>query len=204
MPSTPGDERPSPDREHVTRVLRSAAGGGVEAGPELLQLAYEELRRLAAAYLDRERPDHTLQPTALVHEAYLRLVDQTRAELRDQEHFLAVAAQAMRRVLVDHARRKRAAKRGGQWGRVELDSRLLRPGDGLDVLALDAALERLRELAPRQAQVVELRFFGGLEMTAVARVLGTSLSTVEREWRVARAHLYGALEESSEDGAGAP
>ncbi len=157
----------------------------------LAEVLYDELRAMARQRLRLEREDHTLQPTALVHEAWMRLVDQTRVDLRGRAHFLALASQSMRRILVDHARKKKSAKRGGRWQRVGLESGFApAPGsDPLDLVALDAALTTLRKLSERQAQVVELRFFGGLELKEVAQVLEVSLSTVERDWRFASAWL---------------
>ncbi len=183
-------DRPAEDAD-ATRP-----GDQARTGPDerLLTLAYEELHRLANEYMRREREDHTLSPTALVNEAWLRLSGLAGVEVRDREHFLALSAQAMRRVLVDHARRKRSEKRGGQRERVEVETGiLLARGTSEDVLAVDEALARLAELSPRQARVVELRFFAGLEFEEVARVLSLSLSTIEREWRVARAFLQATL-----------
>ena len=156
----------------------------------LLEAVYDELRRLASAYLARERSDHTLQPTALVHEAYAKLADQGSA-WEGRTHFIGVAAQAMRRVLVDHARgHKRDKRGGGQWRRVELDLAIVEDGGtDVDLVNLDEALERLGELSERQARIVELRFFGSLSNPEIARVLETSERTVAREWRFARAWL---------------
>lgn len=161
---------------------------------ELFESVYADLRRLADRILSRERADHTLQPTALVHESWLKLADQERARFEDQAHFLAMAATAMRNILVDHARGRGAQKRGGAWGRVTLDARLADVTREVDVLALEDGLEKLEGLDPRQAKVVELRFFGGLSEEEVARVLGISRSTVTREWRMARAFLAKGLE----------
>jgi RNA polymerase sigma factor (TIGR02999 family) len=181
--------------EEATRLLRLAARGGEADADRLLVLVYDELRSLAAALLERERPDHTLQPTALVHEAWMRLIDQRETEWRDQRHFLAIAAQAMRRILVDHARARRRIKRGGEWARVEAGEAEGAAADpDLDLVAVDAALTKLRSVAERPARVVELRFFGGLASPQVADVLEVSLSTVEREWRFARAWLASELE----------
>jgi RNA polymerase sigma factor (TIGR02999 family) len=169
------------------------------ASSRLLPIVYDELRRLAASYLRRERPGHTLQPTALVHEAFLRLVDQERVDWQGQTHFFAVAAQAMRRVLVDYARRRRRAKRGGGWLRVPLDDALdLGDGQGLaleDVLALDQALTRLSELDPREARLVEQRFFAGRTLAEAAEELGVSLRTAESDWAHAKAWLSRELSE---------
>jgi RNA polymerase sigma-70 factor, ECF subfamily len=160
-------------------------------------LVYSELRRLAAYYLQSERPDHTLQATALVHEVYLRLSSATEAEWNSKAQFVAMAAQMMRRLLVDHSRRRKAQKRGGGL-RVSMDGIDPAAPESADVEAVDAALDRLRELHPRKAQVVELRFFGGLNPQEVAQILQstgveTSVRTVERDWRFARAWLENEL-----------
>lgn len=156
-------------------------------------LVYDELRRLAANALSRERHDHTLQPTALVHEAYLRLADEPSARWENRSHFLAVASRAMRRVLVDHARGRNAAKRGSGAARVSLEDFeqvvVAVPGETVDLVALDEALARLGELDPRQARIVELRFFGGLSVEDTATIVGASPRTVKRDWQLARAWL---------------
>jgi RNA polymerase sigma factor (TIGR02999 family) len=174
----------------ATRALTAASRGDPRASAQLMPLVYDELRALAAAYLRRERPDHTLQPTALVHEAFLRLIDQPYAEYNGRTHFFAVAAAVVRRVLVDSARADKAAKRGGGWHRLTLEQapESLSPRE-LDVLALEEALAELAELDERQCRVVELRFFGGLRVEDTAQVLGVSTRTVEEEWRMARAWL---------------
>jgi RNA polymerase sigma factor (TIGR02999 family) len=162
---------------------------------ELLPLIYNELRRLASSYLRRERDGHTLQPTALVHEAYLRLVDQTSVNWKDRAHFLGVAAQMMRRILVDHARAREAEKRGGEFQKLSLDENLDVPVGERDInlVALDDALSRLAEIDPQKSKVVELRFFGGLSVEETAEVLGVSAPTVKRQWRMAKAWLYGQV-----------
>ncbi len=160
---------------------------------ELLPVLYQELRRLAETYLDREPRGHTLQPTALVHEAYLRVAGLTSIDWRDPTHFFGAAAGAMRRVLVDHARRKAAARRGDPRRRVTLDEEGVAASDGVDVVELDDALRRLASLNPRHARIVELRFFAGLSVPEVAKVLGVSASTVAMDWRIARAWLNGHL-----------
>lgn len=181
-------------RAEATRLLQAIDRGAAADPAELLSVVYGELRAIAASYLSRERVDHTLQPTALVHEAYLKLVDQERVEWQGRAHFLGVAAQAMRRILIDYARTKKRAKRGGQWHRVELEPGALNDEeDSLDLLALDDALIALAELSERQAKVVELRFFGGLSNESVAQALDVSETTVERDWRVARAWLLARL-----------
>jgi RNA polymerase sigma factor (TIGR02999 family) len=182
----------------VTEMLVLAGGGDREALDRALPFVYDELRRIADRHLRREAPGHTLSTTALVHEAYLRLADQTRCGWQDRAHFLSVAAVAMRRVLVDHARRHRAAKRGGAARAVTLERALGEPGavvdlssGGADLLvALDDALARLAELDPRQARVVECRFFGGLTEEETAVALGIGLRTAKRDWAKARSWLY--------------
>jgi RNA polymerase sigma factor (TIGR02999 family) len=174
----------------VTRLIQSWREGEQHALDELAPLVYRELRGLAAAYLRRERPDHTLQPTALVHEAYLKLVDQAHVETENRAHFFAIAANLMRQILVNHARHRRAAKRGGGNKVVlEDDAAAVQPRE-IDLIALDEALDALSRLDPRQGRVVELRFFGGLTEEEIAGVLGVSEITVKRDWRIARAALY--------------
>ncbi|MEP0848411.1 MAG: sigma-70 family RNA polymerase sigma factor [Phycisphaerae bacterium] len=178
------------NRAQTTNLLTRAQSGDVSAAEQLAPQIYEELRRLAAAYLRSERADHTLQPTALVHEAYLRLIDASQVEWRDRAHFFRAAARAMRRVLVDHARAHRAEKRAGSWQRITLagvDPEL--PGPNLELLALDELLEQLAALHERHAQIVELRFFGGLTIAETASALGVSETTVEDDWAMARAWL---------------
>ena len=161
-----------------------------------MPLVYEELRRRAVACMRRERANHTLQPTALVHETYLKLVEQRAASFTSRAHFMAMAAQLMRRILIDHARAKLTAKRGGQWTSVPLtESPELRVNTPERLLAVDLALQKLRSVDPRQEQIVEMRFFGGLTVEETAEVLGVSTRTVEREWTVARAWLYLQLKE---------
>ena len=177
-------------KEKVTALLHAWAQGDERAQEDLLPLVYQELKRQAAAYLRRERPGHTLQPTALVHEAYLRLVGQ-RANWNNRGHFFALAAQMMRRVLVDHARAQRAAKRPDPALRVSIDERLeiVKPRE-FDLLLLDEALNELAHLDARQGRIVELYYFAGLSEDEVAGVLSVSRSTVAREWRSAKAWLY--------------
>ena len=180
--------QPAPD---VTGLLLAWRAGDASAGDRLLVAIYDELHRQAARAMRREGDAHTLQPTAVVHEAYLRLVDQRRVEWRNRAHFFGVAAQMMRRVLVDHARARLADKRGGAMQRVPLGDAGAAPAqdDDLDVLALHDALERLAVLDPDQARLVELRYFGGLGIEDTAEALGVSPATVKREWAVARAWL---------------
>ncbi len=179
-----------PKSGEVTQLLESWRGGEEQALGELLPLVYKELRTLANRYLRKERAGHTLQSTALVHEAFLRLVDQKRARVENRNHFFAVASQAMRRVLVDHARRDRAGKRIGAYDKVALDQapELAIESDS-EILAIHQALERLSEIHPRQANLVELRYFGGLTNPEAAEVLDVSLATIERDWQVARIWL---------------
>jgi RNA polymerase sigma factor (TIGR02999 family) len=182
------------DGPDVTTLLHAWAGGDVGAREQLVPLVYQDLRRRAAAYLRRERSDHTLQPTALVHEAYLRLVNQDHAAWQNRAQFFGVASQIMRRILVDHARRARMKKRSGRWAKVTLDEQIAAmPPPGVDVLDLDDALTRLAEFDPRKSRIAELRFFAGLSLEETGHVLGISVATVEREWQAARAWLYAAL-----------
>ena len=178
----------------VTELLKLWSGGHQEALEALMPQIYAELRRLAASYLRRERRDHTLQATALVHEAFVKLVDQRAVHWQNRAHFFGIAAQAMRRILVDHARARGAAKRGDGVSPVTLDEALVvTDAPNLDLLALDEALTRLALLDPLQSRVVELRFFGGLTMEETAEVLHISPATVGREWTMAKACLYAAL-----------
>ena len=181
----------------VTQLLEKFDPGDRHAGEELFADVYTELRAIAARYLHRERKNHTLQPTALVHEVYLKLVGQTRVDWQGRAHFLAFAAQTMRQILVDHARRHRAAKRGGDRHRITLDDNLVVESNrDVDLLALEDALTKLTKLDPRQAQMIELRFFGGLSIAEVAKVMGMSQRSVEREWTMVRAWLRRELSRS--------
>ena len=185
------------DQAGVTRLLRAWGEGDAKAADRLMPLVYAELRKRAAAYLRRERPGHTLQPTALVHEAYLRMAGQDRAAWKNRAQFFGVAACMMRRILVDHARALNMAKRAGRLINVELqDDHAVVAAPGIDVLALDEALTRLAAFDARKTAVAELRFFSGLSVEETAQVLGVSVATVEREWQVARAWLYSALKGS--------
>ncbi len=178
----------------VTQLLAELGAGDDRAADQLLPLVYDELRALAQQNLARERPDHTLQATALVHEAYLRLVDSDRIHLRNRAHFFALAAQALRRILVDHARTHKRQKRGGARGKLSLQViPELSVETDIDVLALDEALESLNRLGERYARIVEMRFFGGMTMEEIAELTGVSITTVERDWRTARAWLYRQL-----------
>jgi len=179
----------SSSRQNITELLRAWRDGDDGAFEELVPLVYDELRRLARAQMRREPQDHTLQPTGLVHEAYVRLVGAD-LDWQDRNHFLSVAARAMRRVLIDHARRKRAERRGGDLLRVTLSrGPTADSGETVDVMALHEALERLEAYDARQARTVELHFFGGLTQPEIAQVAGLSLATVERDLRHARAWL---------------
>ena len=185
--------------DEVTRLLTAWRGGDAAAVDGLLPLVYDELRALSRRYLRGERADHTLQSAALVHEAYLRLVGKDHPQLHDRTHFLALAAQQMRRVLVDHARAHTAGKRWGGAEKVALDDATLVAGATYgehraeELLALDAALAELAELDPRKAQIIELRYFGGLDLAECAEILAVSTSTVNNETRLARAWLHRRL-----------
>ncbi len=180
------DER----KTRVTEILSRVTDEGDSALRQLMPLIYDELRALAASYLKNERPNHTLQATALAHEAFIRLVDQEAVQWRNRAHFMAVASQAIRRILVDHARGHLRAKRGGGRHRISLDENLAWTGTSeLDVIALDDAMAKLTRLHERQARIVELRFFGDLPLKEIAEVLGVSLRTVEGDWAMARAWL---------------
>jgi RNA polymerase sigma factor (TIGR02999 family) len=196
MPDNPG--LPS----DVTGLLRRWREGDREALERLMPLVYQELHRIASRYLRHERPGHTLQSTALVHEAYVKLVDQHHVDWHNRAQFFGLAAQAMRRILVDHARARSREKRGAAAPRVALDA--VQPAAAeahvhpADAIALDRALEKLETFDPGQARIVELRFFGGLTVEETADVLGTSPSTVKREWTLARAWLFRELEGRSD------
>jgi RNA polymerase sigma factor (TIGR02999 family) len=178
----------------VSALLRAWNEGHVDARDRVMEVVYQELRRRAAAYLRHERPGHTLQPTALVHEAYLRLVDQRAAAWQNRAQFFGVASQIMRRILVDRARARKTAKRSGRWARLTLDESLAESSSpDVDVLDLHAALTDLATFDARKSQVAELKFFGGLTLEETGHFLGLSVATVEREWQVARAWLYARL-----------
>ena len=180
--------------EPITDVLLQASGGDPTAIDRLFPLVYDELRRIAHRALQRERSEHTLGTTGVVHEAYLKLVDQTRVGWRDRAHFFAVAALAMRRILVDYARRHRRAKRGGGVQAVTLDEGTVSLDERAEnLVALDEALTRLGELNPRLSRIVECRFFGGLTEEEIAEALGVTTRTVKRDWAKARGWLYQEL-----------
>ena len=197
----------TPEPGEITRLLDRWSAGEEGSIEPLLDLVYEELRLLAGRYMRRERKDHTLAPTALVHEAYLRLMKSKldEADLQNRQHFFAVAAQAMRRILVEHARRHQTARRGADQDKVSLDPVALdqmpsAQTSSEEVLAVDQALDELRKLSPRQAQVVEMRYFVGLGEDDIAATLGVSRATVTRDWRVARMMLSRSLSPGPEDG----
>jgi RNA polymerase sigma factor (TIGR02999 family) len=181
----------STSQQGVTELLVSWSNGDQQALDRLTPLVYGELRRLAARYLRRERSDHTLQSTALVHEAYLRLIDQKHVRWQNRAHFFGVAAQMIRRILVDHARGKQAAKRGAGGWKLSLDEAIATPEQrDLDLVALDDALGGLAKIDRQQSRVVELRFFAGLSIEETAEVLRISPATVKRDWTAAKAWLY--------------
>jgi RNA polymerase sigma factor (TIGR02999 family) len=180
--------------QDVTQLLLQLTAGDRAVLDELLSLIYRELRGLAANYLRRERPDHTLQPTALVHEAYLRLIDQTQVNWQNRAHFFGVAAQMMRRILVDHARAHNAEKRGQEFEKLSLDENIDQAIErSAELVALDDALKALAEFDPQKSRIVELRYFGGLSVEETAAVLGVTPVTVKRHWRMAKAWLYGQM-----------
>ncbi|WP_040353058.1 sigma-70 family RNA polymerase sigma factor [Blastopirellula marina] len=178
-------------------LLAALSRGESGAAEKLLPLVYSELKGIAGRQMQRERADHTLQPTALVHEAYLKLIDQSRVQWQGRTHFCAIAANIMRRILVDHARGRNAAKRGAGAQKIAIDENLTpdAPSREVDLVALDDALERLAELNPRHARIVELRYFGGLTVEETAATLEISASTVKNDWRAAKAWLLTQLED---------
>lgn len=181
-------------REHITRLLRAATQGDGAASGELIELVYADLKRQAQKMMRNERANHTLQPTVLVHEAYLQLIQHDRMDWKGRAHFFAMASTLMRRVLVDHARRRLAARRGGGAPKLSLEEGMgLTCDNATDVLAVHEAIEALEAVSPRQAQVVTLRFFGGLKAPEIAAVLGKSLRTIEGDWAMARAWLNRTL-----------
>ena len=180
--------------KEVSRLLADCGDGDQTAFNQLLPLVYDELHRLASSYMGRERPDHTLQTTALVNEAYLRLADQRNARWQNRVHFFAVASKVMRQILIDHARRRTRAKRGGHQTRLSLDeAAILSDERAADLLALDEALTKLASLDARKSRVVELRFFSGLTIEEVAEVLKVNPKTVARDWAMARAWIHREL-----------
>lgn len=188
----------SPARHQITELLAEWREGNQSALDELYPLVYDELHRLARRYMSRERKDHTLQTTALINEAYVRLVDQKNVNWANRSHFFAISAQIMRRILIDHARRHAYAKRGGGAQQVSLEEvAALAPEQGRELMRLDEALKSLAERDPRRSQVVELRYFGGLNNEEIAGVLHVSENTVMRDWNMARAWLYQQLSENA-------
>jgi RNA polymerase sigma factor (TIGR02999 family) len=191
-------DAPSISQQRVTELLMQWSSGDDAALAELTPLVYEELRRVAHHHLSAQRTNHTLQTTALVNEAYLRLADQTNPNWQSRAHFFAVAARAMRQILVSYARTQRAQKRGGGGARIELDeSAILSPEQSKEIIDLHEALERLGTLHSRKAQVVELKFFGGLNYDEMAEVLKISRVTVRRDWEFAKVWLYTELHDTA-------
>jgi len=189
--SLPRMEQMSSSEEEVTALLRRWRDGDEAALNKLTPLVYDELHRLAHKYIRRERPGHTLQTTALVNEAYVRLVDQNSVDWQNRAHFFGVAAQVMRHILVDYARQQTAVKRGGGVGRFNLDEGLIVSKESAaELVALDEALKALSNLYPRRSKVVELRYFGGLNNKEASEILNVSETTIERDWRFARAWLF--------------
>lgn len=175
----------------ISVLLLDMRSGNLDAASKLMRLVYGELRRLAAHHMRHEKPGHTLQATALVHEAYLKLVGQQNVRWQSRAHFFGIASRLMRQILVEHARKRQAAKRGGLQQRVELEEAMLSASNvSIDLIALDEALRRLAKLDPQQSRIVELRFFGGLSVEQTAEVLGVAPRTVKRDWSVARVWLY--------------
>jgi RNA polymerase sigma factor (TIGR02999 family) len=183
-----------PQTHEVTEILREWCAGDSSAAERLFPLVYDELRRQARFYLSRERPEHTLQPTALVHEAYLRLVDQTVLKAENRTHFFGIASRLMHQILVDHARQKKAEKRGGAAQRLSLDDVDIAPEEAAgDILQLNEALERLEKTDERKSRVVEMRFFGGMKESEIAHILDINEKTVRRDWQFAKLWLYREL-----------
>lgn len=184
------------DPQHITELLLKATKGNRAAADQLIDAVYDELRQRAKYYLNREQhPDHTLQPTALVHEAYMRLIKQDQVVWQNRTHFFAMASEMMRRILVDYARTQQAEKRGGETIRLALDAALdlAVPQPDINLIMLDDALNELSELDPRQAKLVELRYFGGLSVEETAEVMQLSVATVMREWKITKMWLYRKL-----------
>ena len=189
-----------PSQSDVTSLLKQFTQGDKEAAEKLIPLVYDELKRLARSYMRREAPDHTLQTTALVHEAYLKLVGQRSANWQSRSHFFGIAAQLMRRILIDHARGQLREKRGGGKAILPLKADLaFSPEQSEELMRLDEALDRLSVLDPRQGKVVELRFFGGLSVEETSGFLGVSPKTVKRDWVVAKAWLHAELRRGDGD-----
>ena len=185
-------------KSETTRILRDLSGGNREALNQLMPIVYRELRRLAKHYLRNERPDHTLQATALVHEAFLRLIDQTNVQWQDRAHFIGISSHLMREILINHAVARKRLKRGGGQYKVSVEEAgawLSEPE--VDLIVLNDALNELAAIDPRQSQIVELRFFGGLSVEETAEALTLSTATVKREWRLAKAWLHSRIKSTS-------
>jgi len=198
MEETSPREENEPGPQQITERLIAWNSGDTTALEEVIRAVYHELRKMADRYLRQERPGHTLQPTALVHEAYLRLVDQSQVSWQNRAHFFGVAAQMMRRILVDHARTKHRDKRGGAARKISLDDAMnLTKGREADLVSLDEALKRLAVVDQRKGRVVELRFFGGLSVEETAELLEVSPQTVMRDWKLAKAWLYQEIKNES-------
>jgi RNA polymerase sigma factor (TIGR02999 family) len=178
--------------DQITQMLIELTEGNKEVVNQILPHIYDELRKLASSYLRRERSNHTLQPTALVHEAYMKLIDQNRVQWQNRAHFFGIAAQVMRRILMDHARKHTADKRGGEFEKLPIEEEILivSQDKSSELLALDEALEELSKIDPDKAKIVELRYFGGLSIEETAEVMGVSVPTINRHWKMAKAWLY--------------
>jgi RNA polymerase sigma factor (TIGR02999 family) len=199
VPLSIGMSKPSP--EEVTRMLQEWSSGDRTALDKLIPLVYDELRRLAHHYMQRERASHTLQTTALVNEVYVRLIDQRNVGWKNRAHFFAISAKLMRRILVDYARSRASTKREGEAHKVSLDeTAALSDGRDAEMIAIDDALKSLESIDPRISRVVELRFFGGLTIEEAAEVLETSHATIERDWNTARIWLYREINRRQRDG----
>jgi RNA polymerase sigma-70 factor (ECF subfamily) len=181
--------------DSITEMLIELTDGNKEVVNHILPHIYDELRKLASSYLRKERSNHTLQPTALVHEAYMKLIDQNRVKWQNRAHFFGIAAQVMRRILMDHARKHQAEKRGGEFEKLPIEEEILivSHDKSAELVALDDALEELAKLDPDKAKIVELRYFGGLSIEETAEVMGVSVPTVNRHWKMAKAWLFSQI-----------
>jgi RNA polymerase sigma-70 factor (ECF subfamily) len=189
------DQKDMSENSEITQMLLQLTDGNKDVVNRILPHIYDELRRLAGSYLRRERSDHTLQPTALVHEAYMKLIDQNRVKWQNRAHFFGIAAQVMRRILMDHARKHTAEKRGGDAEVLPIEEEILVVSHdrSAELVALDDALDELARVDPEKAKIVELRYFGGLSIEETAEVMGVSVPTVNRHWKMAKAWLYSEL-----------
>lgn len=180
------------DGDSITEMLIELTEGNKDVVNHILPHIYDELRRLASSYLRKERSNHTLQPTALVHEAYMKLIDQNRVKWQNRAHFFGIAAQVMRRILMDHARKHQAEKRGGEFEKLPIEEEILivSQDKSAELIALDEALDELAKIDPDKARIVELRYFGGLSIEETAEVMGVSVPTINRHWKMAKAWLY--------------